>query len=218
MRTKKTKPPTSRPTRRTDSWTTSWKTISHLESVRFGLHQGGFVSSFCAPSKRSARPSGPVHPPPHLVLLRIRSGPPGGAGCGTERTSGSSYGKTEKQVLHNPVGTHRKRTHNSSDGFALVSVKDVERHCERCAHFPHKIVKDVKCFIQINKLFSLQRIDLRLSGFRVGRVHIFHHVFQHFSQKEEKNDDLISKKDAFPYEKSVSALAWRLGGIPPSGF
>ena len=38
-----------------------------------------------------------------------------------------------------------------SNDFAPVFVKDVERHPERCAHLPHRILKDVKVSFQINR-------------------------------------------------------------------
>jgi hypothetical protein len=63
-------------------------------------------------------------------------------------------------------------------------LKDVERHCERCAYLPHRTLKDVKSFFQINKPLLFQNRDLSLSGFGVGGVHIFHDVFQHLSRKQ----------------------------------
>jgi len=79
----------------------------------------------------------------------------------------------------------KKAPTKESRRFIPVSVKDVERHCERCAPLPHRIVKDVKAFLQKKKPFLLEKRDLRLSGFRLGGAHIFHNVFQHLSQKQE---------------------------------
>ena len=39
-----------------------------------------------------------------------------------------------------------------SHRFTSVFVKDVERHCERCAHLPHKNLKDVNLYFEITKV------------------------------------------------------------------
>ena len=71
--------------------------------------------------------------------------------------------------------------------FARVFVKDVGRHCGRCAHLPHKTLEDVNLYFQITKVCSFENRHLRLPGFCVGGVHIFHNVFQHLSQNKSKN-------------------------------
>ena len=76
--------------------------------------------------------------------------------------------------------------------FTPVFVKDVERHCERCAHFAHKNLKDVNLYFEITKVCLFENRLLRLSGFCVGGRHIFQDVFQHLSQKQEQNRYLNS--------------------------
>ena len=76
--------------------------------------------------------------------------------------------------------------------FTPVFVKDVERHCERCAHLPHKSLKDVNLYFEITKVCLFENRLLRLSGFCVGGAHIFQDVFQHLSQKQEQNRYLSS--------------------------
>ena len=76
--------------------------------------------------------------------------------------------------------------------FTPVFVKDVERHCERCAHLPHKNLKDVNLYFEITKVCLFENRLLRLSGFCVGGAHIFQDVFQHLSQKQEQNRYLKS--------------------------
>lgn len=46
-----------------------------------------------------------------------------------------------------------------SHRFTPVFVKDVERHCERCAHLPHKNLKDVNLYFEITKVCSFE-IDI----------------------------------------------------------
>ena len=79
-----------------------------------------------------------------------------------------------------------------SHRFIPVSVKDVERHCERCVDLPHKNLKDVNLYFEITKACLFENRLLRLSGFCVGGAHIFQDVFQHLSQKQEQNRYLRS--------------------------
>ena len=72
----KVKEPTSRPTRRTDSWTTSLKTVGSFQSVRFGLHDKVFRCKCLRTNKAKRRTSrtGPA-PATSGSTTPIRSGP-----------------------------------------------------------------------------------------------------------------------------------------------
>ena len=102
--------------------------------------------------------------------------------------------------------------------FTPVFVKDVERHCERCAHLPHKSLKDVNLYFEITKVCLFENRLLRLSGFCVGGAHIFQDVFQHLSQKQEQNRYLSSVCFSMVNNNVSNALAgWLascLAGLP----
>ena len=74
--------------------------------------------------------------------------------------------------------------------FTSVSVKDAERHRERCAHLPHQSLKDANLYFEITKVCGFEKSFLHLSGFCVGGAHISHNVFQHLSRKQEQNRHL----------------------------
>ena len=118
-------------------------------------------------------------------------------------TSKLSYAVTGLQWTHNIRNSTDTTTSsrvrvpvngctNTLVRFPPVFVKDVERHCERCAHLPHKSLKNVNLYFEITKVCLLQNRLLRLSGFCVGGAHIFQDVFQHLSQKQEQNRYLSS--------------------------
>ena len=102
-----------------------------------------------------------------------------------------------------------------SHRFTPVFVKDVERHCERCAHLPHKSLKDVNLYFEITKVCLFENRLLRLSGFCVGGAHIFQDVFQHLSQKQEQNRYLSSVCFSMVNNNVSNALAGCLAGLLP---
>ena len=102
--------------------------------------------------------------------------------------------------------------------FTPVFVKDVERHCERCAHLPHKNLKDVSLYFEITKVCLFENRNLRLSGFCVGGAHIFQDVFQHLSQKQEQNRYLSSVCFSMVNNNVSNALAGWLAGKLPGWF
>ena len=101
--------------------------------------------------------------------------------------------------------------------FTPVFLKDVERHCERCAHLPHKSLKDVNLYFEITKVCVFQNGLLRLSGFCVGGAHIFQYVFQHPSQKQGQNRYLSSVCFPMVNNNVSNALAGWLSGWLAAG-
>ena len=88
-----------------------------------------------------------------LGWVRRGRGSKGGQGVQGPRPTGPQT--AHKEPLLKLMA--KKAPTKESRRFIPVSVKDVERHCERCAHLPHRIVKDVKAFLQKKKPFLLKK-------------------------------------------------------------